>query len=106
MYEVNIPLLVAGIVTLVVGPIVILGLVGGITGRLTLGASGGKGTLIGIGIGILITAVCWALVWMSFILPSHSKKGDILVVLITSNCLVGIISTVILVRRTRNKAEN
>lgn len=102
MYEVNVPFLIAGIVMLVVGPIVFSGMAGGITGGLTRGASGGKGYLIGTFMGILITAVCWALVWMSFILPSHSKKGDILVVLIVFIYLAGIVSTVLLVRRTRS----
>ena len=94
--------IIVGLIT--IGPTIILGVVGGITGGLTWGASGGKGSLIGIGIGMITTVICWIpigiLTFLSELENWHFWRDLVVYVTIPLTILIGIVVTVVLVRRT------
>lgn len=108
--EIVIFFITIGLIT--IGPVVIVGVVGGVTGRLTQGASVGKGTLIGMGVGLLTLAVCWLWIGVFLFLPdilSTVPRDTVefwrelsLVAGIPLSYLAGAAVTVFLVRRTRN----
>lgn len=90
------------IVMFTVGPIIVSGITGGVSGKLTRGARVGKGTLVGMGVGLLSLAVLWA--WI--LAGPEPYNGDLVVTVIPLTNLAGIVVTVILVWMTRNKVEN
>ena len=93
-----------GVVTL--GPILVMVVTGAITGGLTTGVSPGKASRVGIGVGLLTTISCWVpiavLTFLSELENWRLWRDLVLFVIIPLTVLMGIVVTVVLVRRTRN----
>ena len=110
MWDLTTTDVVIGLLT--VGPSIIVGAVGGVTGRVTCGASGRSGTYIGVGVGVLTTVVCWFWIGVFLFLPdvlSAVPRDTVevwreisLSVGIPLSYLAGVVFAVFLARRTRN----
>ena len=85
-------------IMITVGPIILTGITGGVSGKLTHRASVGKGTLIGMGVGLLTLGICWT--WI--LAGPEPYRGNFVFILISLTNVVGMVTTVVLVRRTRS----
>ena len=97
-------IILIGLVTL--GPILIMVVTGTITGGLITGVSPGEASRVGIRVGIIAAICCWipiaVLMYLSDLENWHYWRDVATTLIIPLIVLVGMVTTVILVLRTRN----